>query len=101
MGVRLKTEEYELPTPVEIIIFETEPPCTVCHRAAKVANKIKEKFFGDKVDIRRVSCLTEEAAEWDVQLAPTIVVGEYIIAEGEVPHKEEFIAAIREALGEE
>ena len=89
-----------MPEPIDVIIFETEPPCTVCHRAAKVAKKIKDEYFGDKVNIRRVSCLTEEAEEWDVQLAPTIVVGEFIIAEGEVPHKEEFIAAIREVLGE-
>ncbi|MFX1465516.1 MAG: hypothetical protein ACFFA5_03490 [Promethearchaeota archaeon] len=95
-----------MPEQIDVIIFETEPPCTVCHRAAKVAKKIKDEYFGEKVNIRRVSCLTEEAAEWDVQLAPTIVVGggvggDVIIAEGEVPHKEEFIAAIREALGEE
>ncbi|MFX1519356.1 MAG: thioredoxin family protein [Promethearchaeota archaeon] len=89
-----------MPKPVEVIIFETEPPCTVCVRAAKVATKVKDEYFGDKVRIRRVSCLTEEAKEWDVQLAPTIVVGEYIIAEGEVPHKEEFVAAIQQALGE-
>jgi len=92
--------------PIDVIIFETEPPCTVCHRAAKVAKKIKDEYFGDKVNIRRVSCLTPEAEEWDVQLAPTIVVqgagGEgVIIAEGEVPHKEEFKAAILEVLGEE
>ena len=90
-----------MPEPIDVIIFETEPPCTVCHRAAKVAKKIKDEYFGDKVNIRRVSCLTPEAEEWDVQLAPTIVVGDMIIAEGEVPHKEEFKAAIQEVLGEE
>ncbi|MHA1651827.1 MAG: thioredoxin family protein [Candidatus Helarchaeota archaeon] len=83
---------------VEIIIFVTKPPCTVCNRAEKVAKKVQKKFGEDKVKIRTPWCLDEEAKKYDVSLAPTVVVGNEIIAEGEVPYPEVLEEVIKENL---
>ncbi len=86
--------------PVEIIIFVTKPPCSVCNRAEKVAKKVQKKFGEDKVQIRTPWCLDEEAKKYDVSLAPTVIVGNEIIAEGEVPYPQVLEEVIKENLEE-
>ncbi|MHA1266968.1 MAG: thioredoxin family protein [Candidatus Helarchaeota archaeon] len=86
--------------PVEIIIFETKPPCSVCKRAEKVAKRVQKKLGEDKVTIRMPWCLDEEAKKYDVSLAPTVIVDEEIITEGEVPYPQELEEIILEKLGE-
>lgn len=85
---------------VEIIIFVTKPPCSVCNRAEKVAKKVQQKMGSDKITIRTPWCLDEEAKKYDVKLAPTVVVGNEIISEGEVPYPEVLEQVIKEKLQE-
>lgn len=85
---------------VEIIIFVTKPPCSVCNRAEKVAKKVQQKIGADKVKIRTPWCLDEEAKKYDITLAPTVVVENEVISEGEVPYPEVLEDIIKEKLQE-
>lgn len=81
---------------VKIEAFVSIPTCSGGVTLSKLLREI-EKEFGDKVEIVIYEGHNELFEEYNLTVAPAVVVGELIKIMGVCPSKETLVSALREA----
>jgi protein-disulfide isomerase len=83
---------------VTIKIFGTEPPCTKCKKAYKIATEI-QKGFGDRVKVEKLNAMSEEGDKYGIMMTPTIVVNDNVVCVGKAMSKKELEKIVKNKLG--
>lgn len=82
---------------VDIVILVSPQPCDKCRRCIALAHELVPEFPG-QLYIRIFDVLAPEADQYGVTMPPTVVVGNFILASGQVPKKDVLERLVREEL---
>ena len=83
---------------LQIKVFGTTPPCANCKRAEREALKAAKKFPG-QVEVIHLDALGPEAQQYGLMVTPVVVVGEEVVATGQVLPAPRLAPIIEKHLG--
>jgi hypothetical protein len=75
--------------PVEILIFGTNPPCTRCLQAEKIAREVAALFPEGLILIRKLDAWSDAGVRYKVTMTPTTMINGKRAAVGKVLSAEE------------
>jgi hypothetical protein len=82
---------------VDIVIVVSPQSCDKCKQSIALAHEMVREFPG-QVGVRIFDVLAPEADRYGVVLPPTVVVGDLMLASGQVPKREVLRRLIQEEL---
>lgn len=83
---------------LQIKVFGTTPPCANCKRAEREALRAAARFPGE-VEVVHLDALGLEAQQYGLMVTPVVVVGEDVVATGNVVPAAKLTPIIEKHLG--
>jgi hypothetical protein len=83
---------------LQVKVFGPTPPCANCKRAEAQARKAAEQFPG-QVEVLKLDAMGPEAGAYGLMITPLTVVGDEVVAAGEVVPAQKLVAIIQSKLG--
>ncbi len=80
-------------------VFGGEPPCAKCKNVEKAFREAIKELNLD-AEVVHVSAMSDEADEYGVMMAPTVVIDGKVAVSGKVPSKDEAARILRKEIGQ-
>ena len=87
-----------MPVTIDIVVSPTK--CKKCDECRAMAEDMAQRYPG-QVQVNIIPANTPEADRYGVVLPPTVVVGDFIVAAGNVPRQKAFESIVKSEMGVE